>query len=209
MFRRAFILLKMPDDDKSMSVNPERWVESHGDYLYRYALSLVRDPQVAEDCVQETLVSALKSRETFSGQSTERAWLSGILKHKMMDYFRKINRERPVSSLETDEELTEDFFDKKGMWKMDTAPSEWTMEPHAALMQKEFMRTLQNCLQKLPGRLSQLFTLVEMDGLSSNESCKVLNITATNLWVMLYRARMGLRKCLEKNWFGKEKEKSK
>ncbi len=192
----------------SNALNPERWVDAHGDYLYRYALSRVRDTQSAEDCVQETLLSALKSRENFSGESSERTWLTGILKHKIIDHFRKTSRERAVSDMETEEDFTEDFFDKKGMWKMDAAPSDWTMDPDAALSQKEFLKTLEGCLKKLPARLARLFTLVEMDGLSSDESCKVLNVTATNVWVMLYRARMGLRKCLEKNWFGKEKEKN-
>ena len=96
----------------SNALNPELWVDAHGDYLYRYALSRVRDTQIAEDCVQETLLSALKSRENFFGQSSERTWLTGILKHKIIDHFRKSSRESPVSNMESEENFTEDFFDK-------------------------------------------------------------------------------------------------
>lgn len=194
---------------ENKTLSSESWVDHHGDYIFRYALSRVHDPQRAEDLVQETFLSALKSKESFSGLSSERTWLVGILKHKIVDYLRKINRERPVTDLESEEDFTDQFFDKKGMWKKDRAPSEWREDPRAVFEQKEFMKILDGCLQKLPSRLSGAFTLVEMEGLPSGETCKVLNITATNLWVILYRARMSLRRCLEINWFQKSPEKGK
>lgn len=190
-------------------LEPETRVDGHGDFLYRYALSRVRDSGAAEDLVQETFLAALKSRENFTGQSSERTWLVGILKHKIIDYFRKVSRERPSSDMEAGEDFTERFFDKKGMWKSDTAPSEWQMDPAAVMEQKELAKTLEDCMAKLPARLSHAFQLVEMDEIKTDEVCKVLNITATNLWVMLYRARMSLKRCLETNWFHKSSEKEK
>ncbi len=189
---------------ENTTLSPQDWVDSPGDLLYRYALSRVRDPQIAEDCVQETFLAALKSREKFSGQSSERTWLVGILKHKIIDYFRKSCRERPTTNMESND-FTEPFFDKKGMWKSENAPSEWSMEPGEAAEQKELAKTLEDCMGKLSARLSTAFSLVERDERSGEDACKVLNVTATNLYVMLYRARMLMRECLEMNWFGKEK----
>lgn len=187
-------------------LEPEAWVENHGDFLFRYAISRVRNEGVAEDIVQETFLAAFKSRKNFTGQSSERTYLVGILKHKMMDYFRKISRERTESDTGSAENPEASFFDERGMWKMDDAPSEWTMEPDAAFEQKELAKTLEDCMGKLPARLSNAFTMVEKDEIESEEACKVLNITATNLYVMLYRARMMMRKCLDMNWFNKGKK---
>lgn len=188
-------------------MEPNMWVESYGDFLFRYAISRVRNEAAAEDVVQETFVAALKSRKNFTGQSSERTWLIGILKHKIIDTFRKANRERAETDMETGADAADSFFDQKGMWKMEHAPSEWTMEPDAAFEQKELAKTLEDCMGKLPARLSQAFTLVERDERNGEEACKVLNVTATNLYVMLYRARMLMRKCLEMNWFHKSPEK--
>lgn len=180
-------------------------MESYGDFLFRYAVSRVRNEAAAEDMVQETFLAALKSRESFTGQSSERTWLVGILRHKIIDYFRKASRERAETDMDAGDNLTEQFFDQKGMWKMDSAPSEWAMEPGAALEQKEFIKTLEDCMGGLPARLSRAFTMVEREELKGEEACKILNVTATNLYVMLYRARMLMRKCLEMNWFDKGK----
>lgn len=188
---------------ESKTVNPQNWIDEYGDFLFRYAISRVRNEAAAEDMVQETFLAAFKSRANFTGQSSERTWLVGILKHKMMDYFRKISRERTETDVNSADSTAASFFDERGMWKMDDAPSEWTMEPGAALEQKEFIKTLEDCMGKLPARLSHAFTLVEREELKGEEACKILNVTATNLYVILYRARMLLRKCLEMNWFHK------
>lgn len=184
-------------------------MDDHGDFLFRYAISRVRNEAAAEDVVQETFLAALKSRANFTGQSSERTWLVGILKHKIIDYFRKASREHAETDLETGADAAESFFDLKGMWKMEHAPSEWSRDPDAAFEQKELAKTLEDCMGKLPARLSRAFTMVEKDELNGEEACKVLNITATNLYVMLYRARLLIRKCLEMNWFHKSPEKGK
>lgn len=179
--------------------NIHNWLNDHGDYLYRFALARLRDPHQAEDVVQETFLAAIKSPD-FAGQSAPRTWLTGILKHKIIDMMRKNVREVSASDLMTDEDANMDeFFDEKSRWI--EKPLTWDV-PQDALEQKQFLGTLQNCMDKLPTKLAQLFLMRDVQETDNEEICKELNITSTNAWVMLYRARMGLRKCLEINWLG-------
>jgi len=173
------------------------WLNEHGDYLYRFALARLRDTHLAEDAVQETLLAAIKSH--FDGQSSLRTWLTGILKHKVIDIQRKRLREQPVSDfidIESDTSM-DDFFDQQGHWLEKTQLLDM---PENALEQKQFLGVLANCLDKLPTKLSTLFMMRDVQELDNENICKELDITPTNAWVMLYRARMGLRKCLEMNW---------
>ncbi len=179
--------------------NTHDWLNQHGDYLYRFALARLRDPHLAEDVVQETFLAAIKS-PNFAEQSAPRTWLTGILKHKIIDVMRKNVREVVVSDLMSDEDANMDeFFDEKGHWA--DKPQKWDM-PEDALEQKQFLGVLQTCMEKLPTKLAQLFLMRDVHETDNEEICKELNISATNAWVMLYRARMGLRKCLEINWLG-------
>jgi RNA polymerase sigma-70 factor (ECF subfamily) len=179
--------------------NTHDWLNQHGDYLYRFALARLRDPHLAEDVVQETFLAAIKS-PNFAEQSAPRTWLTGILKHKIIDVMRKNVREVVVSDLMNDEDANMDeFFDEKGHWA--DKPQEWDM-PEDALEQKQFLGVLQTCMEKLPTKLAQLFLMRDVHETDNEEICKELNISPTNAWVMLYRARMGLRKCLEINWLG-------
>lgn len=177
--------------------DPETWVDRYGDYLYGYALSRIQDSPIAEDLVQETFLSALQSLKQFEGRSSLKTWLTGILKHKIMDHFRKKIREGTAERSSSIENLDE-FFDEMGQWRQ--APAKWTANPHNIYEQHEFMKVLQNCLSELPGRLSIIFTLREMMDESTQKICQILDISATNCGVMLYRARMYLRRCLEINW---------
>lgn len=185
--------------------NPERWVDEHGDPLFRYALVRVRRREVAEDLVQETLLSAMRSREKFAGQSSERSWLFGILKHKISDYFRELGRETSFTDLES---LSDEFSEKfvpEGYWVHVKGPKEWKPEADEVLHRAEFWQTMRNCLDKLPERIANVFMLREMEEVESKEICLMLSISESNLWVMLHRARMALRECLEINWFNREK----
>jgi RNA polymerase sigma-70 factor (ECF subfamily) len=185
--------------------NPERWVDEHGDPLFRYALVRVRRREVAEDLVQETLLSAMRSREKFAGQSSERSWLFGILKHKISDYFRELGRETSFTDLES---LADEFSEKfvpEGYWVHVKGPKEWKPEADEVMHRAEFWQTMRNCLDKLPERIANVFMLREMEELESREICSMLSISEGNLWVMLHRARMALRECLEINWFNREK----
>ena len=179
------------------TTNPHLWLNDHGDYLYRFALARLRDPHQAEDVVQETFLAAIKS-PNFAEQSSPRTWLTGILKHKIIDVMRKGIREVAASDLMADEDASMDeFFDDAGHWA--EKPLAWDI-PHEALEQKQFLGVLQNCVDKLPAKLAAMFMLRDVQETDNEEICKELNITATNAWVMLYRARMSVRKCLEIHW---------
>ena len=188
--------------------DPARWVDEYGDYLFKYAVIRLRDPAKAEDTVQETFLAALKGASKFSGKSAEKSWLTGILKNKIYDYYRKAGRETSFTDLEFygDEESDRFVPDglSKGGWIHELGPLEWSTEPGASLDKEAFWKTFHDCANKLPKNISTAFTLREVDGVESKEICALLNISENNLWVMLHRARMALRRCLETNWFGKQ-----
>jgi RNA polymerase sigma-70 factor (ECF subfamily) len=184
----------------STNVNPDTWVDEHGDSLYRYALVRVRRPEVAEDLVQETLFVAVRTHAKFRGSSSERNWLYGILKNKIFDYFRKLAQEVSFTDLEfLENEMFHKFIDQG--WNHELGPAEWKPDPEAALDRKEFWKMFGSCLDKLPARVAAVFVLREMEHMDTAQICEVLRISQNNLWVMLHRARMALRECLELNWF--------
>jgi RNA polymerase sigma-70 factor, ECF subfamily len=153
--------------------------------------------------VQEALLAALAGEAKFAGRSNLRTWLTGILKHKIVDTIRRQSRERPALDLDAEGEPGEfdALFDRRGHWE--EAPDAW-QQPEGALGQKQFLAALEACLRALPQRTAQAFMMREHLGLDTDEVCKELGVTPTHLWVMLYRARMALRQCLEMNWFGKQ-----
>lgn len=184
---------------KLLNENVNDWLNEHGDYLYRFALARLRDPHHAEDAVQETMLAAIKSN-SFDGASSARTWLTGILKHKIIDSQRKQFREQPLSDLidlDASETSMDDFFDKSGHWL--DKPNTLDM-PEDALEQKQFLSILSSCIDKLPDKLAAIFMMRDVQETENEIICKELEVTTTNAWVMLYRARMGLRKCLEMNW---------
>jgi RNA polymerase sigma-70 factor (ECF subfamily) len=185
-------------------LDPARWLESHGDYLYRYALVRVRDVEVAEDLLQETLLAAVGGYRSHAGRSSERTWLVGILKHKVIDYFRRIARNAEFQLLpEGDDDEFEESGPWRGHWREDRAPISWRGYAGQALESREFWETFEGCLARLPRQMSIAFTLREIDGLTSPEICEILSITPNNLWVLLHRGRSKLRQLLEIEWFQK------
>jgi len=186
-----------------MSADLSRDLDQHRGYLLRVARLQLRDEALAEDVVQETLLAAL-SGSGFSGKSSLRTWLTGILKHKIVDAIRRKQREPTVVSAfgDIDSELDiEDFdglFKENGGWEV--KPADWG-DPDAALSRRQFMEIMDLCLEKLPPNTARVFLMREVMELETDEICKELTITANNLWVILYRARMSLRECLERNWF--------
>lgn len=182
------------------SESPERWLEEHGGALYRYALLQMRDPHRAEEAVQETLLAALESWGRFAGRSSVRTWLIGILKHKILDELRRSLREQPYGDVPDDppeDDPAEAHFTEAGRWR--APPADWG-KPEQALAQHQFWIALEQCLDTLPLRLTRLFILREVWEMQTDEICKELAITPTNLWTMLHRARLGLRNCLERRW---------
>jgi RNA polymerase sigma-70 factor (TIGR02943 family) len=197
-----------PFDDNPNSdctLNPERWVDDHGDFLFRYAMVRVRNTALAKDLVHDTLLAALRGREKFAGRSSERGWLSGILKHKIMDHYRKLGRETSFTDLEF---LADEFSEKfvQGWWIHRDGPINWKPDAEVVAHREEFWAVMRDCLGRLPNRIANVFMLREMEGIATKEICKSLSITESNLWVMLHRGRMALRECLEINWFKKNKK---
>jgi len=186
--------------------DPERWVELHGDYLFKYALIRLRDPAKAEDAVQETFLAALKGGKSFQGKSAEKSWLVGVLKNKIYDFYRKSSRETPFTDLEFFSDEESDRFVPDGLfkdgWIHKLGPLEWNNDD-STLDREEFWKMFHDCSNKLPKNVAAVFNLREVDGVESKEICNLLSISESNLWVMLHRARMALRRCLETNWFGK------
>lgn len=182
--------------------NPKDWVEQHGDYLFRYAIIRVRNESVAEDLVQDTLLAAFQGRDRFTGQSAERSWLTGILKHKIMDHFRRLAKERLVIVDDSLPSELADRFDELGLWKHypDTGPAAWGADAGTLMQEKEFMAALKDCISKLPPRYADAFVMREMKDAESENIQEVLGVSPSNFWVLLHRARMQLRLCLEQNW---------
>jgi len=187
--------------------DPEQWVELYGDYLFKYAIMRLRDAAKAEDAVQETFLAALKGRKTFAGRSAEKSWLVGILKNKVCDYYRKASRETSFTDMEFYSDEESDRFIPDGIfkdgWIHELGPQEWS-SPGASLDSEVFWKAFHDCSTKLPKNVATVFNLREVDGVESKEICALLNISESNLWVMLHRARMALRRCLETNWFAKQ-----
>jgi RNA polymerase sigma-70 factor (ECF subfamily) len=189
--------------------DPERWVELYGDYLFKYAMTRLRDPTKAEDAVQETFLAALKGGKAFAGRAAEKSWLVGILKNKICDHYRRASRETTFTDLEfySDEESSRFVAEgvSKGAWIQELGPLEWP-NPGESLDNEKFWQTYRDCSDKLSRNVAAVFNLREVDDLDSKRICRMLNISERNLWVMLHRARMALRRCLETNWFGKAGE---
>jgi RNA polymerase sigma-70 factor (TIGR02943 family) len=192
------------ESKKQHSSDALAWLEKHGDYLFRFALSRVRDRETAEDLVQDTLLAALKSADSFSEKSSRKTWLASILKHKIIDHFRKSKREVYPEDDANFDHLMQTAFHDNGSWRV--GPEKWSYDPSTLFERGEFWIFFKTCLEYLPSRHATAFQLREIDGLNGNEICKVLDLSTTNLGVILHRARLSLRKCLEENFFEKGRD---
>ena len=184
-------------------LNPEKWVKSYADYLYSLALIKVSNKETAEDLVQETFLSALKAKSSFKNESSEKTWLTSILKNKIIDYYRKKDVLKDVSNyiLDTETSFDEHFFNKSdGHWLDDATPMAWKEFADAKVNGKEFNKILQYCIQKMPVKLVPVFVAKFLHDAESEFICKEFNITSSNYWVIIHRAKVLIRSCLEKNW---------
>ena len=173
------------------------WVNDYGNLLFGYAFKKVNDREKAEDLVQDTFVSALKGYDKFEKRSSEKSWLFSILKHKIIDYYRSKGRNK-TDNFESDE-MIDALFDEVGHWK--NRVNEWE-SPELALQNSEFRKVLEQCIGNLPETQQRVFEYRDLDGLSGEDICKILDLSASNLWVVTHRARHKLRDCLTINWFG-------
>jgi len=180
-------------------LNPQVWLQEHGDYLYRYALSRLHDEERAADILQDTLLAAWKAHERFQGQSSLRTWLVGIMKHKIIDLIRKEIRTRKIADgLEHDP--TSRHFSEQGEWQRH--PSAWIDNPESRCGDAQFRQNLQLCLSHLPEKQRMVFESRELHGHESEDICKAHDITPTHLHVLMHRARLSLQACLQKHGFG-------
>jgi RNA polymerase sigma-70 factor (ECF subfamily) len=183
------------------TINPDA-LQQHRSYLLRYAMLQLRDPHLAEDVVQETLVAAIENRSGYSAQSSARTWLVGILKHKIMDLLRKRAREPQlnVADGEDENDLVDALFKENGRWA--SPPQTWN-EPEQAMENTHFWEIFEQCNRHMPLNTARAFMMREFMDMTTEEICQELSISSTNCWVLLHRARLALRECLDMNWFGK------
>lgn len=182
--------------DRPPHLDADAWVDRYGDALFRFARARVKDRAVAEDLVQETFLAAVQSKARYRGQSSEKTWLFGILKHKIIDHYRSTKNIVNVRDFIENPDRVDAFFNAKGGWQI--RPAHWRVNPGKAHETKEFLDYFYRCLSGLPRRTADVFVRREIDGLSTEEICRRFDITENNCWVILYRARMLLRKCLER-----------
>ena len=172
--------------------------------LLRFARLQLRDAGAAEDAVQETMLAALTGSHRFESRSSYKTWLISILRNKIVDIIRSQSRDLPASALADDEEgddlLDESLFDPRGHWQPGARPARWA-DPEASFEQQQFWKVFEACLDHLPPKTARVFLMREFLGLETGEICKETGISSSNCWVVLHRARMGLRTCLETRWF--------
>jgi RNA polymerase sigma-70 factor (ECF subfamily) len=191
-------------EEASSAGHSFEWLEAYGDFLFNLAVRQVRDETAAEDLVQETFLAALKARDTFRGQSSNRTWLVGILRHKIYDHWRRVCRERLVQSDETSARPDQEAWDEPVLWAPEVEAE--CLEPSRRMELAEFRQALETALGKLPSRIAQVFQLYSVEERSNYEVCDRLGISENNLWVMLHRARKQLRAELADWWQGEDRE---
>ena len=183
------------------TLEPKKWVELYADYLYNYALGRLNDEETARDLVQDTFLSALEKTSSFRGDSTERTWLTAIIKYKIIDVYRRQSRGLSVKKGDAFGDDENEFFDADlNHWKKEHWPAPFGVEQYDPLNNKEFMSTLQRCLTKLPPLWNSVFKMKHIDDEQTDEICKEMRISASNFWVIIHRAKVNLRSCLQKNW---------
>lgn len=183
---------------ENLTLTPQLWVERYADFLYKYAVVRVNDDEIAKDLLQETFFSALKGVSNFKGESSERTWLVAILKHKIVDHYRKTSNLRSKSA--TNQNTEEEFFEEdNGHWNKENRPVEFNSVKDE-LEEKEFTAVLKKCIKKMPELWAAVFTMKHIDEEETEDILKQLSISSANFWVIIHRSKLNLRACLQKNW---------
>ena len=180
-------------------LNPHQWVNAHADYLYAFAITRINDEEQAKDLVQETFLAALEKIENFRGKASERTWLTSILKNKIVDVYRKKSSAFTKNIKEAEDEQT-DFFAEDGHWINGNGPKEFGIEHEDHLVNREFEQMLKKCIGKLPALWMAVFTMKHIDEEPTDTICAELKVSAGNFWIIIHRAKLNLRACLQKNW---------
>jgi RNA polymerase sigma-70 factor (TIGR02943 family) len=184
---------------KAVGSEPRRWVERYADHLYSYAFARLDDEELARDLVQETFLAALEKLEQFRGNSSERTWLTAILKYRIIDVYRKRNSGLRTEKIDEEPEL--EFFEQdNGHWKEQYSPRPIRTQGFDPLLNKELAAILKRCFQKLPALWLSVFTMKHMDDTATDVICKELKVTPANFWVIIHRAKLNLRACIQRSW---------
>ncbi len=178
------------------------WVKLYSADLHLWAKRKTRDPQAAEDLVQETFIAALRGADKFEGRSNPRTWLFGILNNKINDHFRKNYTGNSRSKDSESNGILHTMFDEGGHWRKSEVLDNWEVNDSHLLDNVEFNTVLETCLSNLPSQWGASIQLKYLDERNGEEICQELGISPTNFWQIIHRAKLQLRKCLESNWFG-------
>jgi RNA polymerase sigma-70 factor (TIGR02943 family) len=186
---------------KTYALNPKQWVSQYGDKLFSFAYLRLKNREIAEDIVQETLIAALAAIHHFRGECQEKTWLFSILHYKILDYFKKLKKN---NFLELNEQFSSYYFDEANQnhWLADKKPKAW-QTAQDALETSEFYMVLNACLAKLPDLMSQVFISKYLEDELPAVIQQKFEISSANYWVLLHRSKLSLRACLEKHWFKK------
>lgn len=171
--------------------------------MLKFAALQLSDPNLAEDAVQEALAGALRNADAFAGRASFRSWVFAILRNKIADQLRQKKRQSTLIAISIDDQPDDEpmsFFDRKGKWSAEHKPSTWG-NPEVDLLGKDFWRVFEACLDHLPADQGRVFMMREFVDMETAEICSEVGITVTNLHVLMHRARMRLRNCLEGHWF--------
>ena len=193
--------VEMTNNQVSRAFQPEPrlWVDRYADHLYSYAFARLDNEEQARDLVQETFLAALEKVSQFQGNSSERTWLTAILKYKIIDIYRKRNSGLHTQKIGEEPEL--EFFEQgNGHWTEQDSPRPMRTEDTDPLANKELAAILKRCLQKLPALWLSVFTMKHMDEVDTETICKELKVTPANFWVIIHRAKLNLRACIQKSW---------
>ncbi|MFC7356622.1 sigma-70 family RNA polymerase sigma factor [Jejudonia soesokkakensis] len=177
-------------------IDAENWVDRYSDYLYNYTIVRVNNHEIAQDLISETFLAALKSKDNFKGEATERTWLIAILKRKIIDYYRKINSKKGKAEVR----ITYKSEDSEGDWLEERASDPHDKTAEDTMENEELGMAIHNCLDTLNKRHAAIFKLKTIEDYDTEAICNEYNITASNLWVIIHRARTAMADCLEKNW---------
>ena len=189
--------ISSPDPEENPT-DPALWVSAYGDYLLRYAIMRVGDQTRAEDLVQETFLGGFKNQAKYDGKRPIKYWLRGILRHKIVDHFRKSSRETLMEDPE-DKEIAESFNYKAFGIPTRTPPS-WDFDPVRAFEKEEFLHAFRHCLDRLKDPMRSVFVLKELEGQKTEDICNDLDIAPNHVWVLMHRARLKLKECIQANW---------
>ncbi|WP_138434866.1 sigma-70 family RNA polymerase sigma factor [Winogradskyella algicola] len=179
-------------------LNPNNWIDLYSDYLFNYTISRVNDRVMAQDLVSETFLAGLKSMKNFKGEASERTWLVSILKRKIIDYYRKINSNKGKAEVRM---TYNNDSESEGDWLEERVADPFDKTAEDKIENTELGNAIYDCLSKLPEKQAEVFKMKTILGYDTETICNELNITASNLWVLIHRARTALADCMEENWF--------